>query len=109
MGLRVFEAVQEDVRHLYSHTFTGLLKMGFYKASILPFVFTPGGEQNTRLYGPWKRYPLSWKHLGAKPKRENMASPGFMNHTNQCLYLIVKIAFLLVTQQLRLCVEGSPR
>lgn len=72
MGLRMLEAMQGDARHLYSHTFTELLKIDFYEASILPFVFVPGGEQNTKLYGFWKQCPLFWQP-NLSPKQDNMA------------------------------------
>lgn len=61
MGLRMLEAMQGDVRHSYSYTFRRLLKIDFYEASILPFIFIPEGEQNLRLYGFWKECPLSWQ------------------------------------------------
>lgn len=76
MGLRMLGAMQGDVRHSYSHAFTGLLKIDTYEASIFHFVFVPGGEQNTGLYGFWNGCPLFWKQSQKRNlslKRDNMA------------------------------------
>lgn len=83
--------MQGDVRHFYSHTFTGLLKMVFYKASILPlYVFQEGNK--IWILG---KIPTFMEAFRSKTKaREDGMTPDFMNHTNQCLYLIVIIALI---------------